>query len=32
MQEKQLLIFFEEYTSRASEARCQAKEGTGLKY
>ena len=31
MQEKQLLIFFYEYTSRASEARRQAKKGTGLK-
>ena len=31
MQEKQLLIFFEEFTSRASEARRQAKKGTGLK-
>ena len=30
MQEKQLLIFFYEYTSRASEARSQAKKGTGL--
>ena len=31
MQEKQLLIFFDEYTSRASEARSQAKKRTGLK-
>ena len=31
MQERQLLIFFDEYTSRASEARRQAKKGTGLK-
>ena len=31
MQEKQLLIFFNEYTLRASEARRQAKKGTGLK-
>ena len=31
MQEKRLLFFFYEYTSRASEARCQAKKGTGLK-
>ena len=30
MQEIQLLIFFDEYTSRASEARCQAKKGTRL--
>ena len=30
MQEKQLFIFYE-YTSRASEARRQAKKGTGLK-
>ena len=30
MQEKQLFIFYE-YTSRASEARHQAKKGTGLK-
>ena len=31
MQKKQLLIFFEEFTSRVSEARHQAKKGTGLK-
>ena len=31
MQEQQLLIFFYEYASRASEARRQAKQGTGLK-
>ena len=31
MQAKQLLIFFDEYTLRASEARRQAKKGTGLK-
>ena len=31
IQEKQLLIFFDEYTLRASEARRQAKKGTGLK-
>ena len=31
MQERQLLIFFEEFTSRASQARRQAKKGKGLK-
>ena len=31
MQEKQLLIFFKEYTSRASEVKYQVKNGTGIK-
>ena len=31
MQENLLLIFFNEYVLRASEARRQAKKGTGLK-
>ena len=31
MQEKRVLTFFDEYTSRASEARRQAKKETGLK-
>ena len=31
MQENQLLIFFNEYTSRASEGRRQAKQGAELK-
>ena len=31
MQEKQVLFFFQEFTSRASEVRRQAKKGTGLK-
>ena len=28
---KAAIDFFDEYTSRASEPRCQAKKGTGLK-